>query len=118
MKITDGMSSFTTDQLEIMTPKVQLAHKLQISEVTIQVYDKLAFGNIMDYRTAYPKIDNIRIRSMPLTKYQCWVIAKLMVETIKLRLKVVRHLLKSNKDYLSTFTYTEFCKIENNKRID
>ncbi|MBW4434009.1 MAG: hypothetical protein KME28_20420 [Pelatocladus maniniholoensis HA4357-MV3] len=108
MKTLEGIVSFSTEQLEETTSKTTVAGLMQTTRATIQKYDKLAMKYLNEYCDEYPIIDHKHLTVLPLTKYQCWVLQKLLVESLKYTYKGVEAKLIASDGYKDKFSFKMF----------
>lgn len=113
-----NLQNFKFEALEDYTSKSKLYQTLQISARTLYQYHEIAMY-IADFEADYPSIvkNGAACTSAALTKYQCWVIFKLMVVCRRLARSWVADCLlnDSNKDFTQQFTKAEYLRCQMNE---
>ncbi|WP_026731316.1 hypothetical protein [Fischerella sp. PCC 9605] len=120
MKLTQELIKFSLDDLDEYTSRSELARKLGTSKITIQIYNKMASKNIRDYHNSFPKVDGKVGEledTMPLKRYQCYVIAKLLTKACTLGKKGLEAMLQSDKEFADEFSYSKFLEVYSNKKV-
>ena len=111
-----NLTNFSLDRLEEYSSKSSLASLLKISSRTMYQYHLIAML-IPDFESDYPCVrsGSVAITSCQLTKYQCWVIASLLVVSRRLRRSNVYDCLlnNTNPEFTSKFSKSNYHLLNN-----
>lgn len=102
------MKPFDIQSLEALTTKQKLAAILEISIRSVYSYDTIARNSLPEYVEDYPVAGHKPITRYPLTRYQCWVLAKIAWHLRLLSTKELTYLLSENYGFAVKFSKEAF----------
>lgn len=102
------MKPFDIGSLEEFTTKQKLAAILEISIRSVYSYDTIARHCLPEYVQEYPVAEHKSITRYPLTRYQCWILAKIAWHLRLFSTKELTYLLSENYDFALKFSKEAF----------